>query len=559
MFYLDRLENRLLLAAAPAHVVVVIEENHSNSEIIGNPDAPYTNSLAQNGLSFADAHGLTHPSQPNYLALFSGSTQGVIDNNGPLSFINVPNLGSQLFAAGKSFIGYAEGLPEVGSQVLTEGYYDRRHNPWVDFKNIPDSSNRPFSDFPTDYSTLPTVSFVVPNELDNSHDGPIADADTWLENNLGGYADWAKSHNSLLIVTWDEGFDPLNHIPTIFYGANANPAQYYPTINHYNILRTLQDLYGLAPLSQSLHAPGIDYAHLASTPDLTPASDSGPSQTDNITNITTPTFTGIAATGQTVKIYADGFETGSAIGAANAYSIKSATLSTGVHTLLAATVDSTGNLISLSAPLTLTIDRSPPKITAISFNNEPASISVRQITLTFNEPVNISSTQLTLHNNTTGKSITPAAMSMTYNQLTHQAAWTFPTLPMGLLENGQYTATLSANITDQARNPLATTPTNPRTFQSTQLPDDINTDGTVNATDFKLLYTNIGNTNTTPADLNGDGQVGFIDFQILELNYGQSTPTAAVQAPETTSPVRTTPRPPKITKPPFSHKQIKRL
>src|ERR1700709_183095 len=110
MSFLDRLEKRVLLAGGPDHVVVVIEENHSHSEIIGNPDAPYTNWLAENGLSLADAHGLTHPSQPNYIGLFSGSTQGVVDNNGPYTFINVPNLGSQLFAAGKSFIGYAEGL-----------------------------------------------------------------------------------------------------------------------------------------------------------------------------------------------------------------------------------------------------------------------------------------------------------------------------------------------------------------------------------------------------------------------------------------------------------------
>src|SRR3954469_7292872 len=154
MSFVDRLEKRVLLAA-PDHIVVVIEENRSNAEIIGSPEAPYINLLAQGGLTFTDAHGETHPSQPNYLMFFSGSNQGVIDNNGPHDFVGVPNLGGQLFKAGKSFIGFAEDLPEVGSHVLSDGHYDRRHNPWVDFDDVPASSNRPFSDFPSDFSTLP--------------------------------------------------------------------------------------------------------------------------------------------------------------------------------------------------------------------------------------------------------------------------------------------------------------------------------------------------------------------------------------------------------------------
>ena len=61
---------------SPSHVVVVIEENHSYDQIIGNADAPFINKLAAEGALFTDAHAIRHPSQPNYLALFSGSTQG---------------------------------------------------------------------------------------------------------------------------------------------------------------------------------------------------------------------------------------------------------------------------------------------------------------------------------------------------------------------------------------------------------------------------------------------------------------------------------------------------
>src|SRR5437879_4998290 len=80
---LEQLENRLVPAVPmPDHVVIVIEENHLFSEIIGNTaQAPYINSLAQQGASMSNHSGITHPSQPNYLALFSGSTQGVTDDN----------------------------------------------------------------------------------------------------------------------------------------------------------------------------------------------------------------------------------------------------------------------------------------------------------------------------------------------------------------------------------------------------------------------------------------------------------------------------------------------
>ena len=84
------------------------------------------------------------------------------------------------------------------------------------------------------------------------HDGSIAQADAWLREHLAGYAAWAKTHNSLLVVTWDEDNDtPRNRIPTIFYGAHVVPGRYDELINHYRVLRTIEDIYGLAPAGQS--------------------------------------------------------------------------------------------------------------------------------------------------------------------------------------------------------------------------------------------------------------------------------------------------------------------
>ncbi|MGZ4133916.1 MAG: alkaline phosphatase family protein [Tumebacillaceae bacterium] len=244
----------------PDHVVVVMEENHSYSEIIGSSSAPYINSLANSGAKFTNSHGVEHPSQPNYLDIFSGSNQGVTSDTTPYTFTTTNNLGSKLIAAGLTFGGYSEDMPSVGYTGSNYNKYYRKHNPWVDFTNIPSSANMPFTStyWPTDFSNLPTVSFVIPNQNDDMHDGTIAAADTWLKNNLDSYVQWAKTHNSLLIVQWDEDDNSANNqIPTIFVGPMVKQGSYSENINHYNVLRTIEDMYGLPYVGNSATAATI--------------------------------------------------------------------------------------------------------------------------------------------------------------------------------------------------------------------------------------------------------------------------------------------------------------
>src|SRR3954451_24396953 len=86
----------------PDHVVIVIFENHQQPQVIGSPNAPYINSLAQGGANFTQSFAVTHPSQPNYLALFSGSTQGISNDSCPHTF-TANNLGKQLLDSGLGF------------------------------------------------------------------------------------------------------------------------------------------------------------------------------------------------------------------------------------------------------------------------------------------------------------------------------------------------------------------------------------------------------------------------------------------------------------------------
>ena len=220
----------------PAHVVVVIEENHGYEQIIGNPDAAFINELAAGGALLTNSHGIQHPSQPNYLALFSGSTQGVTDDRPvPGTPLNGPNLGAALIDKGYTFAGYSEGLPAIGSLSLAAGgIYARKHNPWSNWQSdnpgpnqLSARFNRRFADFPSAFEALPTVAFVVPNLMNDEHgNGHISDAtlirasDHWLKRHFGAYASWAIAHDSLLIVTWDEDdYTKANRIPTILVGA----------------------------------------------------------------------------------------------------------------------------------------------------------------------------------------------------------------------------------------------------------------------------------------------------------------------------------------------------
>jgi phospholipase C len=231
------------------HIVVVIFENRGYRQVIGKASASYFNQLAKKGANFTDAMAITHPSQPNYLALFSGSTQGMTSDSCPHTF-TTPNLAQGLIAAGKTFVGYVDALPAAGATVCTSGNYARKHVPWVNFSNVPASVTRSFTSFPQtaagNFAALPDVSFVIPDLCNDMHNCSVATGSTWLRAHLSAYVTWAKSNDSLLVVTFDENDGAAgNIIPTIVTGAHVIPGNYSEHITHYSTLRTIEAEYGL--------------------------------------------------------------------------------------------------------------------------------------------------------------------------------------------------------------------------------------------------------------------------------------------------------------------------
>ncbi|KQV17473.1 MULTISPECIES: alkaline phosphatase family protein [unclassified Kitasatospora] len=267
MLRVARLRSRCLLAAAlvgvcaaagcggsrdypaPDHVVVVVFENKAYERVIGSPDAPYLNgTIKDGGANLTEFHAETHPSQPNYFVLFSGSKQGITtDDCVPARSLDTPNLASELIAARRSWASYNEAMPREDPTVCESGGYVRRHNPWFAFRNVPSDTAHTMDEFPSDYRKLPKVSFVIPDVCNDMHNCPISTGDTWLKEKLGGYAAWARQHDSLLVITFDEDdAHSGNHIPTLVYGAGVRPGSSSASVyGHTDLLRTLEELAGL--------------------------------------------------------------------------------------------------------------------------------------------------------------------------------------------------------------------------------------------------------------------------------------------------------------------------
>lgn len=239
------------------HIVVVVEENKPYGELVGTSATPFLTALAGSGAVLTQSYAITHPSEPNYLALFSGSTQGLSSDSCPHQFSG-PNLAASLIAAGDTFTGYSESLPYAGYTGCSAGPYARKHAPWVNFA-LPPGASQPMTAFPTDFTQLPNVSFVIPNLQDDMHDGSIAQADRWLATHLTTYRTWAAAHNSLLVVTTDEDDNShANHITTLFAGAHITPGQYPMRTDHYGVLHTLLDSFNLAPFAAASTTPAVE-------------------------------------------------------------------------------------------------------------------------------------------------------------------------------------------------------------------------------------------------------------------------------------------------------------
>ncbi len=263
-------------AAAPLrHVFVLVLENHSLDEVIGNPNLPTLNALVRQGALARNYTGVTHPSLPNYVALIAGSTMHLEGDNPAQSFAG-PTLASQLEDKGLSWKAYLQGLPKAGSPVYFSGLYGKKHNPFLLNSDVASQPQRavnvvPFEQLQADLNSgqVPSYSMLVPDLchdlhgdlrcLGRAHVEQLGDAflKTWTERIMASPI-WKSG--SVLVITFDEGEGHDlrgggGRIATIIVtpdgpGGVVSDLPY----NHYSLLRTIEDRFGLPPLREAQHA-----------------------------------------------------------------------------------------------------------------------------------------------------------------------------------------------------------------------------------------------------------------------------------------------------------------
>lgn len=192
-----------------AHVFLVVEENHSYSQVMGNASMPYLNSLADKYSLATQYYADVHPSIGNYFMLTVGQPETLNDSfSGTISDDNIVR---ELVSANKTWRSYAESLPSAGYLGGDVYPYFRHHNPFTYFSDVNGTSQAqnvvPFSQFAADLSagSLPNFAFIVPNALHDAHDGSLATADQWLHTNIATLiASGTFQNGGLLIIVFDE-------------------------------------------------------------------------------------------------------------------------------------------------------------------------------------------------------------------------------------------------------------------------------------------------------------------------------------------------------------------
>jgi hypothetical protein len=264
-----------LAGRGPIHIAVIVMENEEYGDIIGSSATPYLNGLARRYGLATESFAVRHPSLPNYLALTSGSTQGITDDCTDCR-AGGRGLADQLQAGGISWRAYMEGLPHPCFTGSGAGDYAKKHDPFLYFPSISQNPSAcayvvPFDRLAADErsAAMPAFAWITPNLCHDMHDCSTATGDRFLARTVPALLS-ALGPRGLLFLTFDEGSSDDGccrlaaggHVATIVAGAGARPHSRLATpVDHYSILRTIEDLLGL---------PRLGGAACVCTPSLQP-------------------------------------------------------------------------------------------------------------------------------------------------------------------------------------------------------------------------------------------------------------------------------------------------
>lgn len=254
-------------------VLVVIEENHTLDQM--RAGMPYAASLADEYGYATHWSALTHPSEPNYLAIVGGSTYGVVDDRAPDA--NAAKVGhaqsifGQALAADRTARTYAESMPgtchvwDHPDKAVATPTYAVRHNPWVYFADERDQCAEhdvDLSTFADDaaHDRLPNVGLLIPDLTHDAHDGSLAAADRWLRQQLGPVLDSADFRTGRLavVITADEDDRSRdNRVLTAVLHVGLSHEVVDTPLNHYSLTRFMAEVLGVRPLGEADGAPDL--------------------------------------------------------------------------------------------------------------------------------------------------------------------------------------------------------------------------------------------------------------------------------------------------------------
>ena len=252
-----------LAGSGPIRIAVIVMESKGYGEVIGSRQAPFINGLARTFGLASGMYAISHPSLPNYLALTGGSTFGIGSDCTGCSVAKT-GIVDQLSAAGISWKAYMEDMPQPCYTGARAGRYAKKHDPFVYYREIVANPYRcsnvvPFSQLQTDIASrqLPSFVWITPNLCHDMHDCSVAGGDRFLGGIVPSLLQ-ALGPRGVLFLTWDEGnaddagccrLASGGHVASVVAGAGAKRGARLDTpVDHYSLLQTIEDLFGLPRL-----------------------------------------------------------------------------------------------------------------------------------------------------------------------------------------------------------------------------------------------------------------------------------------------------------------------
>lgn len=264
-----------LAGGPPAHVAVLVMENEEYGDVIGSSSAPYINSLARSYGLAQQMYAISHPSLPNYLALTGGATFG-IDSDCSDCVVRASSIVDQLEQRHISWKAYMEDLPRPCFLGASAGEYAKKHDPFAYYTPVSDDPARcgrivPLTALAADEARgrLPQYIWITPNLCHDMHDCDLATGDRFLSRLVPPLLR-ALGPRGLLFLVWDEGSTDNSccrvasggHIVAVLAGGLARRGSRMSTpVDHYSVLQTIEDLFGL---------PRLRGAACSCTPSLAP-------------------------------------------------------------------------------------------------------------------------------------------------------------------------------------------------------------------------------------------------------------------------------------------------